>query len=134
MKYYFLSCFLTFECVIVYLGTTTACALKLFRNCVALEKDPDQVNFIKMRIQGIWDCPDQDQEVGAKHINETEMFQMASREPMEPIDEEGGDLVDLEDAPGSDHIQDSAEETEHVDVAPLSANLGEQPVPDLLME
>ena len=22
-----------------------------------------------MRIQGIWDCPDQDQEVGAKHNN-----------------------------------------------------------------
>ena len=36
---------------------------------------------------------------------------MASREPMEPIDEEGGDLVDLDNAPGSDHIQDSAEET-----------------------
>ena len=47
-----------------------------------------QVNFIKMRIQGIWDCPDQ--EVGAKHINEIEMFQMTSREPMEPIDEELG--------------------------------------------
>ena len=38
-----------------------------------------------MRIQDIWDCPDRDQEVGAKHINETEMFQMTSREPMEPI-------------------------------------------------
>ena len=48
-----------------------------------------------MRIQGIWDCPDQDQEVGAKHINETEMFQLTSRELMEPIDENGGDLVDL---------------------------------------
>ena len=51
-------------------GTTTVCALKMFRNCVALE-DVEQVNFIKMRIQGIWDCPDQDQEVGAKHINGT---------------------------------------------------------------
>mgnify|MGYP000055280134 CR=1 FL=1 len=54
-------------------------------------------NFIKMRIQGIWDCPDQDQEVGAKHINETKMFQMTSRETMEIMDEEAGDLVDLED-------------------------------------
>ena len=36
-----------------------------------VQEDPEQVNFIKMRIQGIWDCPDQDQEVGAKHINET---------------------------------------------------------------
>ena len=134
MKYHFLFCFLTFACVIVCLGTTTACALKLFRNCVALEKDPDQVNFIKMRVQGIWDCPDQDQEVGAKHINETEMFQMASREPMEPIDEEGGDLVDLEDAPGSENIQDSAEDTKHIDVTPQSTDLVEQPVPDLLME
>ena len=59
---------------------------------------------------------------------------MASREPMELIDEKGGNLVDLEDALGSDHTQDSAEETEHVDVAPLSADLGEQLVPDLLME
>ena len=56
------------------LGATTACALKMFQNCVALEKDPTKVNFIKMRITGILDCPDQDQEVGAKHINEKEMF------------------------------------------------------------
>ena len=59
-----------------------------------------------MRIQGIWDCPDQDQEVGAKHINETEMFQMASREPMEPIDEEAGVLGDLEDVSESEQTQD----------------------------
>ena len=75
-------------------STTTTCALKMFWNCVALVKDPEQVNFIKMRIQGIWDCPDQDQEVGAKHINKTEMFQMTCREPMEPIDEEARNLVD----------------------------------------
>ena len=56
---------------ILLLGTTTACALKMFRNCGALEKDLEQVNFIKMRIHGIWDRPDQDQEVGVKHINET---------------------------------------------------------------
>ena len=78
-------------------GTTTTCALKLFRNCVTLEKDPKQMNFIKMRIQGIWDFPDQEQEVGAKHINETKMFQMTSREPMEPINEEAGVVGDLED-------------------------------------
>ena len=75
-------------------STTTTCALKMSRNCVALEKNPEQINFIKMRIQGIWDCPDQDQEVGAKHINETTMFQMTCREPMEPIDEEARNLVD----------------------------------------
>ena len=55
-------------------GTTTTCAVKMFRNSVALEKDSEQVNLIKMRIQGIWDCPDQEQEVGAKHINETEII------------------------------------------------------------
>ena len=44
---------------------------------------------------------------------------------MEPINEEGGDLVDLEDASGFDHIQGSAEETEHVDAAPLSVDLRE---------
>ena len=48
---------------------------------------------------------------------------MASREPMEPIDEEGGDLVDLEDTWGFEHIQDTGEETEHVDAAPLSTIL-----------
>ena len=87
-----------------------------------------------MRIQGIWDCPDQDQEVGAKHINETEMFQLTSREPMEPIDEEGGDLVDLEDVPESEQTQDSVEQTEQVDTTQLPADVGEQPLPDLLME
>ena len=67
----------------------------MFRNYVVLEKDPEQGNFIKMRMQGMWDCLLQDQEVGAKHINETERFQMTSTKPMEPIDEEVGDLVDL---------------------------------------
>ena len=72
--------------VIVLSGMTTACALKMFQKCVTFEKDPKQVNFIKMIIQGIWNCPDQNQEVGAKHINQTEMFKMTSQEPMEPID------------------------------------------------
>ena len=120
--------------MIVYLGTTIVCTLKFFRNYVALKKYPSQVNFIKMSIQGIWDCPDQDQEVGAKHINETEMFQLTSREPMEPIDEEEGDLVDLEDVSESDQRQDSAKQTEHVDATQLSANLGEKPDLNLLME
>ena len=57
---------------ILLVSTTIACALKMFHKCVALE-DPELVNVIKMGIQGIWDCPDQDQEVGTKHI-ETEMF------------------------------------------------------------
>ena len=61
-----------------------------------------------MRIQGIWDCPDQDQEVGAKHINETKRFQITSREPMEPIDEVA-DLVNLEDVSQFEHTHDSVE-------------------------
>ena len=69
----------------------------MFNNYIALEKDSEQANFIKMRIQGIWDCPNQDQQVGAKHINETQRFQMTFREPMEPIDKEARDLVELED-------------------------------------
>ena len=62
------------------------------------------------------------------------MFQMASRELMEPIDEERGILVNLEDVPSFEHIQDSVEDIEHVDVAPLSTDFGEQLVLDLLME
>ena len=62
-----------------------------------------------MRILDIWDCLDQDQVVGAKHINETEMFQMTSREPLELIDKEVGDLVDLEDVSESEHANYSAE-------------------------
>ena len=73
---------------------------------------PEQVNLIKMRIQGIWDCPNQDQEVGAKHINETEMFQMTSGEPMEPIDEEVGDLGNLENVSEFEQTQQSADHTE----------------------
>ena len=84
----------------------------MVRNSVALEKDPDQVNFIKMRIQGIWDCPDHDQEDGAKHINETEMFQMTSREPMEPINEEVGNLDVLEDVLESEHTQETTGHTD----------------------
>ena len=53
---------------------------------------------------------DQEQEVGAKHINETEMFQMTSREPMEPIDEEAGVLGDLEDVSESEQTQDTADQ------------------------
>ena len=56
----------------------------MFRNSVALEKDHEQVNFIKMRILGIWDCPEQDQEVG--------------------------DLVDLEDVLESEHTQETMDQ------------------------
>ena len=101
--------------------------LKMFRNSVALEKDHEQVNFIKMRIQGIWDWLDQDQEVGVKHINETKMFQMTSREPMEPIDEEAGVLGDLQDTADQTE-EDKGDNPEH------SASPVQPVVPDLLLD
>ena len=117
-------------------GTTTACALKMFKNSIALEKEPEQVNFIKMRIQGIWDCSDQDREVGAKHINEIEMFQMTSQEPMELIDEEAGDLGDLEDVSESEQTQESANHTEEEkgDNPDHCASPIQLVVPDLLLD
>ena len=50
-----------------------------------------------MRINGIWECPDADQEVGAKHVGDTERVQTASREPMPPLADEAGELGDLND-------------------------------------
>ena len=57
------------------IDTTSACTLKLFPNTVALEKDEEQVCFINMRIKALWECPDQDEDEGAKHIADTERFQ-----------------------------------------------------------
>ena len=50
-----------------------------------------------MRIKALWECPDQDEEVGAKHIADTERFQAASREPIPPLAGECGELIDLDD-------------------------------------
>ena len=50
-----------------------------------------------MRIKALWECPDQDEEVGAKHIADTERFQAASREPIPPLAGEPGELIDLDD-------------------------------------
>ena len=80
----------------IVIGTTSACALKLFRNSGALEKDEEQVSFINMRIKVLWECPDQDKEVGAKHIAEGERFQAASREPIPPF-REPGEIIELDD-------------------------------------
>ena len=71
--------------------------MKLFRNTVALEKDEDQVIFINMRIKALWECPDQDEEVGAKNLANTERFQPASREPIPPLAGEPGELIELDD-------------------------------------
>ena len=79
------------------IGTTSACALKLFRNSVALEKDEEQVSFINMWIKALWECLDQDEEVGAKHIAKGERFQAASREIIPPLAGEPGELLELDD-------------------------------------
>ena len=55
------------------------------------------VSFIKMRINGIWECPDADQEVGAKHVGDTERYQCASREPMPSLANEATELGELKD-------------------------------------
>ena len=90
-----------------------------------------------MRTTRIFDCPDQDQEVGAKHINETEMFQMTSREPMEPIDEEARELVDLEDVTQFEHTSDSREhwdDTKENSLEQQSFVPKEPSMPDLLID
>ena len=53
--------------------------------------------FINMRIKALWECPDQDEEVGAKNLADTERFQPASREPIPPLAGEPGELIDLDD-------------------------------------
>ena len=101
-KLYTLSTILIRFIVFLYTCTTLDCALKMFPNCISLEKDEGQVSFIKMRINGIWECPDIDQEVGAKHVNDTKRYQCASREPMPPLANEAGELGELQDEPMCD--------------------------------
>ena len=63
---------------------------------MALEKHEEQVSFINMQIKALWECPDQDKEVGAKHIAEGERFQVAFREPIPPL---AGEPVELLEDP-----------------------------------
>ena len=78
------------------IGTTSTCALKLFHNSVAVEKDEEQVSFINMRLKALWECLDQDGEVGAKHIADTERFQQASPASIPPLRDEPGELIELD--------------------------------------
>ena len=78
------------------IGTTSTCALKLFRNSVTLDKDEEQVSFINMRIKSLWECRDQDEEVGAIHIADTKWFQQASCELIPPLGDEPGELFALD--------------------------------------
>ena len=50
-----------------------------------------------MRIKALWECPNQNEEVGAKHIADTERCQAASCEPIPPLVGELGELIDLDD-------------------------------------
>mgnify|MGYP006973854216 CR=1 FL=1 len=75
--------------------TTFTCALKLFRNTVGLEKNEEKASFINMRIKALWECPTQDEEVGAKHIANIERFRAASREPIPLVVGQPGELNDL---------------------------------------
>ena len=51
---------------------------------------------MNMRIKALWECLDQDEEVGAKHIAEIERFQM-SRELIPPLGDKPRELFDLDD-------------------------------------
>ena len=64
------------------------------------------------------------------------MFQMTSWEPIEPIDEEAGDLVDLEDVSESEHTQETTNHTDEVngDNPYQKVSLEEPGLPDLLLD
>ena len=50
-----------------------------------------------MRTKALWECPNQDEEVGAKHIVDTERFQQAFRELIPPLTDEPREIIDLDD-------------------------------------
>ena len=71
--------------------------LEQFRNALALENDKEQVCFTNMLIKALQECPDQEEEIGEKHIFDTEQFQAASREPIPPLAGEPRELIELDD-------------------------------------
>ena len=50
-----------------------------------------------MRIKALWECPNQNEEVGAKHIADIERFQVVPCEPIPPLAGEPGERTDLDD-------------------------------------
>ena len=72
--------------------------MKLFRNIVALEEHEEQVCFINMQFKSLWECPNQDEEVRAKHIVDTD------HEPIPPLASERGELIELDDELMEDSI------------------------------
>ncbi len=66
--------------------TTLACCLQKGRNCIAIEKDPLQCNFIQQRINALQFLPDAMQEVGLRKgdFNESHVAKKA-KEPQPPL-------------------------------------------------
>ena len=50
-----------------------------------------------MRIKALWECPNQDEEVGAKHMADTKRFQIVPREAILLLADEPRELIDLDD-------------------------------------
>ena len=69
---------------------------------MALEKDEEQVSFINMRITTVWESHDEDDEVGAKHVVDTEHFQTAYHELIPLLVGEPGEIIKLDDEPLED--------------------------------
>ena len=69
-------------------------------------------------------------------LGSDKMFQITSREPVEPINEEAGVLSDLEDVLESEKTQDTADQTEEDkgDNPEHSASPVQPVVPDLLLD
>eukprot|EP01018_Ginkgo_biloba_P038480 Gb_37443 [translate_table: standard] len=84
-------------------GTTIACSLKKGRNCISVEKDLIQVNYINQRVNALSQLPDEFQEVCFKEGNiDSNKVVMCSMEPQPPLGnligkEHYGELANIED-------------------------------------
>eukprot|EP01018_Ginkgo_biloba_P036654 Gb_17912 [translate_table: standard] len=84
-------------------GTTIACILKKGRNCISVEKDLIQVNYINQRVNALRQLPDEFQEVCFKEGNiDSNKVVMCSMETQPPLGnligkEHYGELANIED-------------------------------------
>eukprot|EP01018_Ginkgo_biloba_P016132 Gb_14868 [translate_table: standard] len=85
------------------LGTTIACSLKKGRNCISVEKDLIQMNYINQRVNALSQIPDEFQEVYFKEGNiDSNKVVMCSMKPQPPLGnligkEHYGELANIED-------------------------------------
>ena len=93
------------------LGTTIACSLEKGRNCISIDNDPLQCNYIKQTNNAIQVLRDELQEVGLKkpEFSETLVAKM-SKEPQPPL----GGMFGNEQFGHLEHIEDPMEE--YIDV------------------